>query len=180
LFTCLTTAVVVVFMVLGLAIGAILYLKPRLSAQAGDTLALQLDHMIDQKIEDQTGSLGEIPDGFTDTIVVPEADINDYLQQNPQDIAPLESATVRFVPGQMQATVTAYGMSGTASAGITTQNGDIEVVNPKIDGALGFVLDAGQLASTLEASLNSQMDSSGLSVTSAQVEQGQLVLSVEK
>jgi hypothetical protein len=181
-FGCLVALTVLVFLVLALVLGALFYLKPRLSQQAGDLLASQLDQQIDRKVQEQFGGAGgEIPTEFSGQVVIPEAEVNDYIRANPQEIAPLDSATVQFLPDQMLATVSAYGLEGTAAAGIAiAADGRVVVVDPHIDGALGYLLDANQLAQSLETQLNNQLAANGQRITSIAVQTGQIVAEIEK
>src|SRR5687768_10817478 len=94
-FTCLVTLVVIVFLLLALALGALFYLKPRLSQGAGDTLGGQLDALIDEKLgESLDGIEGQVPPGFSEQIAISEAEVNQYVAAHPQDIAPLDSVVV--------------------------------------------------------------------------------------
>ena len=163
LFGCLTTLTIFVFLALGGLLGVYFYLRPMLSEQAGNTLGGQLEQQIDRKLDEQLGGPNsEIPAGFQGVVQVTDTEINQYIQANPNEISPLDSATVRFTPGRLGATVGAYGMTGSASAGVqVTADGRIDVVDAQIDGALGFFLDAEQLAQTLETKLNSQLTANG-------------------
>src|SRR5690242_18260984 len=80
LFGCMVTLVVVVFLLLALVLGVLLYLKPRLSDQAGGLLAGQLEQQINRKVEEQVGGAGgEIPQDFSGQVVILEADVNGYI-----------------------------------------------------------------------------------------------------
>ena len=178
-FSCLLLLVILVFLLLALVLGLLFFVKPQISAEAGDVLAVQLDQLIDQKLDEQFGNLeGQVPPDFAGTVVVTEADVNSYIEANPQEIAPLSQAQIHFLPGEMQADARAYGLSGTAYAGIAVSEGRLAIVSPRIEGSLGLVLDADNLATSLQSSLNQQLRESGLRVTNVSVEQGQLILSV--
>lgn len=181
LFGCLTTLTIFVFLALGGLLGVYFYLRPMLSEQAGNTLGGQLEQQIDRKLDEQLGGPNsEIPAGFQGTVQVTDTEINQYIQANPNEISPLDSATVRFTPGRLGATVGAYGMTGSASAGVQlTADGRIDVVDAQIDGALGFFLDAEQLAQTLETKLNSQLTTNGQRITAIEVGEGVLTATVE-
>lgn len=181
LFGCLTTLTVFVFLALGGLLGVYFYLRPMLSEQAGNTLGGQLEQQIDRKLDEQLGGPNsEIPAGFQGVVQVTDTEINQYIQANPNEISPLDSATVRFTPGRLGATVGAYGMTGSASAGVQlTADGRIDVVDAQIDGALGFFLDAEQLAQTLETKLNSQLTANGQRITAIEVGEGVLTATVE-
>ncbi|ABX05490.1 MAG TPA: hypothetical protein DEF47_23565 [Herpetosiphon sp.] len=181
LFGCLTTLTIFVFLALGGLLGVYFYLRPMLSEQAGNTLGGQLEQQIDRKLDEQLGGPNsEIPAGFQGVVQVTDTEINQYIQANPNEISPLDSATVRFTPGRLGATVGAYGMTGSASAGVqVTADGRIDVVDAQIDGALGFFLDAEQLAQTLETKLNSQLTANGQRITAIEVGEGVLTATVE-
>lgn len=181
LFGCLTTLTVFVFLALGGLLGVYFYLRPMLSEQAGNTLGGQLEQQIDRKLDEQLGGPNsEIPAGFQGVVQVTDTEINQYIQANPNEISPLDSATVRFTPGRLGATVGAYGMTGSASAGVqVTADGQIDVVDAQIDGALGFFLDAEQLAQTLETKLNSQLTANGQRITAIEIGEGVLTATVE-
>ncbi|XSG76403.1 hypothetical protein ACP8Y2_05255 [Herpetosiphon llansteffanensis] len=181
LFGCLTTLTVLVFLLLGGLLGVYFYLRPMLSEQAGNTLGGQLEQQIDRKLDEQLGGPNsEIPAGFQGTVQVTDSEINQFLQANPNEISPLDSATVRFTPGRLGATVGAYGITGTATAGVqVTADGRIDVVDAQIDGALGFLLDPEQLAQTLEAKLNNQLNANGQRITAIEVSDGVLTATVE-
>lgn len=181
LFGCLTTLTIFVFLALGGLLGVYFYLRPMLSEQAGNTLGGQLEQQIDRKLDEQLGGPNsEIPAGFQGVVQVTDTEINQYIQANPNEISPLDSATVRFTPGRLGATVGAYGMTGSASAGVQlTADGRIDVVDAQIDGALGFFLDAEQLAQTLETKLNSQLTANGQRITAIDVGEGVLTATVE-
>ena len=139
----------------------------------------QLDQMISQRLEQEIdAATGQLPPGYAGTIVIPEGDINAYIAANPQEIAPLDSATVRFVPGEMVADISAYGVSGTARAGLAVVDGRLAVVNTSADGVLGLMIDIEALAGTIEDTLNARLDEAGVRIDGATVEQGQIVLSI--
>src|SRR5688572_27434558 len=100
LFGCLVTLTVLVFLALALVLGVAFYFKPLISQEVGEALGGQLNDQIDQKINEQVGG-GEIPADFSGQVIILESEINDYLAANPQEIAPLDSATVRFLPGEL-------------------------------------------------------------------------------
>ncbi len=170
-----------VFSCLAFTLGAVWYLKPPLSEQAGGVLANELEQQIERKLQEQLGgATGDIPAGFVGEVVIPEGEVNQFIQANPQQIAPLDSATVRFQPGILVADVTAYGFSGTASAGVQIgADGRVQVVNAHVDGALGYVLDGAQIGRTLETQLNNQLAANRQRISAIEIQQGQIVATVE-
>lgn len=178
-FGCLVTLTVGVFALLALVLVVVFYLKPRLSQEFGNVVAGQLNEQLEQKVNEQIGgATGQIPGDFSGQVVIPEAEVNAYIAANPQQIAPLDSASVRFVPDEMQATVQAYGASGTAFAGVTVVDGQVVVTNPRIEGVLSFFIDANQLAGALQTQLNSQLATNNQRITTIQIEEGQIVAEI--
>lgn len=178
-FTCLVTLVILVFLLLALALGVLYFIKPQVSEQAGVMLGTQVDQIIDQRLDEQFGGLeGQVPPGYADTLIITDAEINDYIAQHPEEIDPLDQASVRFLAGEMQASASAYSLSGTAFAGLAASDGRLVLVSPRIEGSLGLVLDADQLATSLQSSLNSRLAENNLRVTAVTLAEGQLILGV--
>jgi hypothetical protein len=176
--TCLLVLTLLVFLLLILGALLLVFVRPQISRQAGQVIGNQLEEQINTQIKARLGDASEIPPDFEGTVTITDAEVNQYISEHPDEIAPAESAEVHFVPGEVQASLTAYGLSGTARAGLELQNGRVEAVNPSIDGALGFVLDADQIASALEDALNTQLNSQGRRVTAIAIEEGTIVASV--
>jgi hypothetical protein len=179
LFGCLVTLTVLVFLTLALVLGVAFYFKPLISQQVGQALGGQLNDQLEQKINEQAGGAGEIPADFSGQVIILESEVNDYLSANPQEIAPLDSASVQFLPGEMRATISAYGASGTAHSGLAVADGKVVVVSPSIEGPLGFLIDANQLAEALQSRLNSQLTANGQRISAIDVQAGQIVAEVE-
>ncbi|HYF65237.1 MAG TPA: hypothetical protein VD886_20585 [Herpetosiphonaceae bacterium] len=178
LFGCLVALTVLVFAALALVLAVAFYFKPMISQEFGEALGGQLNQQLEQKINEQAGG-GEIPADFSGQVVILESEVNDYLSANPQELAPLDSASVQFMSGEMRATISAYGAGGTAYAGIAVADGQVVVVNPRIEGPLGFLIDANQLAQALQSRLNSQLTANGQRIGAIEVQPGQIVATVE-
>src|SRR5579859_5943508 len=117
--------------------------------------------------------VASLPNG---DIHISESQANAYLAANAARIRPIDAATVHFVPGQIQATIQAAGTTSTATMGLAVQNGQIIVVNPQIDGLLGQVVSADQLASSLQNQLNAQLQAQGRRITDVHIAQGELII----
>jgi hypothetical protein len=106
---------------------------------------------------------------------VTDTQINRYLAANPEALKPLESATVAFVPGQARATIEALGTTNQVTFGVAVQNGKVTVVEPDLDGPLGYLISFEDLTRTLERQLNEQLQAQERAITSVQIEQGAIV-----
>jgi hypothetical protein len=74
------------------------------------------------------------------------------------------------------ADVTAFGTQGVARSGIRTENGQIALVDPQIDGALGLILSVDELLNPLIEGLNAELSRQDRYVESVQIERGQVVV----
>jgi hypothetical protein len=110
---------------------------------------------------------------------VTDAQANAYLAERAASLKPIDSATVRFVPDEVQVDLGAAGFSSTARMGIEVQNGRLVATNPQLDGPLGQFIALPDLTRALEQQLNDQLAAQGRRVTAARVEQGELVVTIE-
>lgn len=134
--------------------------------QAGTAVAAQAGAVIPDAV-------AALPPG---EIVVSEADVNGFLAARPDAIAPLDSATMRFTGGLAVAEIAAYGMSSTASVGLTAQDGKLLVTSTRIDGPLALVISGDELAQTLADRLNAELATQNRRIEAVRVEEGQIVL----
>jgi hypothetical protein len=104
---------------------------------------------------------------------------NAYLAERAASLKPIDSATVRFVPDEVQVDLQAAGLASTARMGLAVQNGRIIAVDPKLDGPLGQFIALPDLTRALEQQLNDQLAAQGRRITAARVEQGALVVTIE-
>ncbi len=117
---------------------------------------------------------GTEPSSFT----VGEADANQWVEEHRSELQGIDSVRFRFVPGQVEADVTVAGVTSTAYAGIAVANGRVVAVNPRLDPPLGLVVDVQPFVVLIEDRLNSDLASTGRTVTGAEVQQGQIVITI--
>lgn len=186
---CLTTLVVLVWLVL---LGLIVYqfwLRPRVSQYIGEQIAQQVgdearseaERQQEQQVQEQVGTaipgvVSALPSG---EVRITEGQANEYLLANAGNLRPIDTIQVRFVPDQVQADITAFGQKSTATLGLAVQNGRIIALDPQIDGVLGQVVSATDLAKALETQFNNQLSAQNRRVTDVRIEQGALVLTVD-
>ena len=115
------------------------------------------------------------PGSFT----ISAADANQWIADHRGELQGVDDVRLRFVPGEVQADVTAYGMTSTARAGATVVNGQVVVTNPTLDAPLSMFIDAQPFATLIQDRLNNDLASVGRTVTGVAIEEGQLVITVE-
>ncbi len=178
---CLVTLVVLVWLVV---LGGLAYrflIQPQLSQLIGDQIGSQIAAPpLGEQIEGQAGEVlptvvAALPSG---ELRISEADANSYLEANRDSLQPLESVRVRFTPGQVQADLGAMGLTSTARMGLAAQDGRVIVRDASIDGLLGQVISAQDLAASLERQINAQLAAQGRTITDVRVEQGVIVVVV--
>jgi hypothetical protein len=186
---CLALLVALVWIVLIAVVGYRYWLRPQISQYVGRQIAEQVGAagqgatpaQPQQQIEQGAAqvlptAVAALPSG---ELRVSEEQANSYLAERADSLKPIESATVHFVPDEVQVDLRAAGISSTARMGLAVQNGRIIAVEPRMDGPLGQFIALPDLARALEQQLNDQLASQGRRVTDARVEQGTLVVTIE-
>ncbi|HNP71656.1 MAG TPA: hypothetical protein PLO33_04400 [Kouleothrix sp.] len=182
---CLLALVILVW---GLLIAGLLYyflLRPQVSrflgSQIGDELRGNPNGQLEQTAVQGAAStlptaIAALPSG---ELHISEGQANDFLAARAGQLKPLDSVTVRFVPGQVQADLKALGTTSTAKLGLAVQNGRIIAVDPQLDGPLGRVVSLPSLTGALERQLNDQLALQGRRITDVRVDQGEIVITTE-
>jgi hypothetical protein len=188
---CLAWLVALVWIVLLAVIGYRYWLRPQVSQYVGRQIAEQVGAAgagqtsigtpPQQQIEQGAAqalptALAALPSG---ELRITDEQANVYLAERADSLKPINSATVHFVPDQVQVDLQAAGLSGTARMGLAVQNGRIIAVDPKLDGPLGQFIALTDLTRALEQQLNDQLAAQGRRITAARVEQGALVVMIE-
>jgi hypothetical protein len=188
---CLALTVALVWIILLAVVGYRYWLRPQISAYVGRQIAEQVGAanpvqggataLPQQQVEQAAGQalptvVAALPSG---ELRVSEEQANAYLAERADSLKPIDSATVRFVPDEVQVDLRAAGISSTARMGLAVQNGRIIAVEPRMDGPLGQLIALPDLARALEQQLNGQLAAEGRRVTEARVEQGALVVIIE-
>jgi hypothetical protein len=186
---CLALLVALVWIILIAVLAYRYWLRPQVSEYVGRQIAEQVGAASQgatpaqpqQQIEQGAAqvlptAVAALPSG---ELRVSEEQANSYLAERADSLKPIESATVHFVPDEVQVDLRAAGISSTARLGLAVQNGRIIAVEPRMDGPLGQFIALPDLARALEQQLNGQLASQGRRVTEARVEQGALVVTIE-
>lgn len=99
-----------------------------------------------------------------------ETQVNQYFQGRLAYLKPVDAIALRFVPGQVQANVGAYGVSGTVYGSLAASNGRIVTVNPQVYGFLGWFVSGATAAPYLDRQINAFVNPYGTyTVTAVQV-----------
>ena len=190
---CLAVLVALVWIVLLGVVAYRYWLRPQVSEYVGRQIADQLGRQgaeqagpsnggqVNQEIEQGAGAalptvIAALPSG---ELRVTEDQANAYLAARAGGLKPIDSATIRFVPGEVQADIQAVGTSSTAYMRLAVENGRIIAVDPRIDGPLGQFISLPDLTGVLGRQLNDQLAAQGRRVTAVRVEQGALVVTIE-
>ncbi|MCG8346688.1 MAG: hypothetical protein MI924_02770 [Chloroflexales bacterium] len=112
-------------------------------------------------------------------VVITDAQANAYLAANPDMIAPLDSARIRFVPGEVQIDMDAFGSQSQVRAGLTVQEGRLVITDPHLDGPLGLALSGGDILHSVEQQLNDHLANQAQTISAVRIEQGQMFITVE-
>jgi hypothetical protein len=189
---CLVLLVVLVWVGLGALLLYQYFLRPQVSQQIGQQISQQLGTrptllpgqpspgpgtaVVDQASGALPTLVAALPEG---EIRVSEADANAYLAEHAAELQPIEAATLRFVPGEVQADIRALGTTSTARTGLAIQAGRIVTVDSRIEGPLENLVDLPGLIGPLQQQLNDELAAQGRRVTDVRIEQGVLVFMVE-
>lgn len=179
---CLSRLVALVALVI---IGAALYagfVRPRVGAY----IAQRVSH-VEQPGEVQSQIEGQINQGLPAAIAaLPPGEVsvtseqaNAFIANRAGEMDLIDSASVRFVPGEVQADVQALGVQSRVSAGLVAQDGRVVVTNPRIDGPLAMAVSAESLVKTLERQINDQLAQKGQVVRAVRIEQDRVVIVTE-
>jgi hypothetical protein len=109
-------------------------------------------------------------------IIVTEEQANEFFAARAGQLGPIESVSVRLLPGQVQADLMAAGTVSQASLGLAAYNGQVVALNPQLSGPLGLAVSADTLASTITDRLNEQLAAQGKQAREVRVEQGRVVI----
>lgn len=184
-YGCLTALVVFVWLLLILLIVYRFLWRDQVSQYVGEQIGQRISGPaqpgLGQQIEE--GAQENLPDAVaalpSGSITITEQQANAFLATRASTQPPIDSITVRFVPGQVEADVVALGTTSTVQMGLAVQNGRIIVLNPTINGLLGQAISAEDVTRSLENQINAQLEAQGRRITDLQINQGEVVVTVE-
>ncbi len=182
---CLWTLVILVWVLLIAVVVYNYFLRDNVSQQVGNLIGQQIagqgQSQLGQQIEQgaQAGMptvVAGLPSG---DIRITEQQANGFLAARATSMRPIDSVQVHFVPGELQATISALGTTSTFRSGLAVQDGRVIATNPQVNGMLDQVINVQDVTRSLENQLNAQLDAQGRRVTGVQINQGEMVVTVE-
>jgi len=183
---CLKVLVALVWILLLGVLAYRFWLRPQVSQYVGRQIADQIGGGNGGQVGQQVGqaaqqglptAIAALPAG---ELRVTEAQANDYLSAHASSLKPIDSITLHFVPDEVQADLQAYGTTSTARTGLEVRNGRIVTADPQLSGPLSQVITLQDLTQPLERRLNDELAAQGRRVTDVRVEQGAIVLTIER
>ncbi|GAB4440107.1 MAG: hypothetical protein OHK0015_35690 [Chloroflexi bacterium OHK40] len=93
-------------------------------------------------------------------------------------LGPIERIVVRFVPGAVQVTLTAFGHEALASSRLGVAEGRLVVRDPQLSGPLGLLISPEALVQPIEEELNRTLDVTSRQLHEVRIEQGQIVVTL--
>jgi hypothetical protein len=181
----LWTLVILVWAVLIAVVAYNYFLRDSVSQQVGNLIGRQLaqqgQSQVGQQIEQgaQAGLptvVAGLPSG---ELRVTEQQANGFLASRASSMRPIDGVQVHFVPGELQASISALGTTSTFRSGLAVQGGRIVATDPQVSGMLNQVINVQDLTRSLENQLNAQLDAQGRRVSGVQINQGEMVVNVE-
>jgi len=112
-------------------------------------------------------------------LTLTEKRINTYLESKIENLAPLESATVHFIPDQIQVDMQAFQTKSHITLGLKAQNGRIIAVDPHLSGPLGMFISLDDLVDTLEKQINDQFATQGRSIYDVHIAQEKITVLIQ-
>lgn len=109
-------------------------------------------------------------------IVLTEEEINRDIASYSAAYDPIKNVQVTMQPGELKVSFELYGVSSNYRGDLDIENGRIVVVDPKVSGPAGQLLDSRDVAELLEAQLAVLMDRANVEPTSVRLENGQLTV----
>lgn len=181
----LATLVILVWVILIALLLIRFVARPLLTNIGLDRIAERIDIPGSQADAPAAGGSVQLPDNVLPGSVQPgsfavtDADANQWLTEHRAELQGIDDVQMRFIPGEVQADVTVSGVTSTARAGVTVENGQIVVTNARLDPPLGLILDVQPFANLLQQRLNSDLATTGQQVTGVTIEQGRLNITIQ-
>jgi len=148
-------------------------------------LALVIRPVVSDQVESAAGdaistSLAKatvVPDVSSGTVVVTEQEISQAIRANREDLQPLEDLRVQIRRTGIEATFSVYGVPGTLTGSVEVQKGRIVIVDPKLTGAVGRMIDVDHIAQDAEQAINDLLARNNLRATAVTLSDDTMTIS---
>lgn len=121
-------------------------------------------------------TIAALPSG---ELVLPEDKVNSRIADRLQGRGPIQAAVIRFVPGEIQASLEVLGTSNLLRAGLGVAGGRVVVRDPFLSGPLALVISANDLVDPIEEQINAALQVTDRAIVAVRVEQGRIVVTIE-
>lgn len=176
-FRCLTVLaallVVVLLAVIALILAANLLIKPRIEDAVADNVGSGIETAVSEQV---SASIPDVPAG---EITITEADINQRIAAQ-NNLGPVSNLNVGITPDGVEADLDAYGLSGSYSADVAAENGQIQLTNSDVSGPLQYLVPEGQIEQIAADAINRALAGAGYRVEGVTLQDGALVLSLAR
>lgn len=140
-----------------------------------DRISDDLDQGIREAVQNEI-AIDPIPEeASSGEITITEQQINDRVAQHAL-AGPLDEATVDVGPTGIAIDLKAYGLSGTYRADLVVEDGQVQLRNGSIDGALGMILPTGELEAVTNAAIGSSLSQAGYQVADLRLSDSDIAL----
>lgn len=153
--------------------GWIFFLRPAVHQSVDGEIQQGLQRAVGQIPFDAARSA---PSGYP--LPIPEDQMNTYLSQNSEALAPITSMQVSLQPGVMIVTFQAYGFGSTVRLGLAVQDGKLVAQNVLVSGLLSWVENAQELTPRLNEALAQVSTNLGHALASVTIDEGVLRLTL--
>jgi len=182
---CLLGLVIMVWLlVLGFA--ALRYwARPLVTGWVEDRVARTIDPQLPQDLPSQDAlrrSLEQVPVAPvlpSGELRVSEADASAYLSDYNSRLPGIDDISVRFVPGEVQATISVSGLQSTLRLQPTVRDGRIVADGAQLGQPLGSLLSIDGLMGALTDRINGELGAQGRAITGITIDQGVAIVNVE-
>ena len=151
--------------------GWILFLRPAVHQSVDGEIQQGLQRAVGQSPFDAARAA---PSGYM--LPIPEDQMNTYLSQNSEALAPITSMQVSLQPGVMVVTFQAYGFGSTVSLGLAVQDGKLIAQNVQVSGLLSWVETPQELTPRLNEALAQVSTNLGHALSAVTIDEGVLKL----
>ncbi len=133
----------------------------------------QIRQGLQQAVDQIPGLPPGVPSGRSFPVAT-EGQIDDYLAQNINQLAPITNMQVSLQPDVMVATFQAYGFGSTVSLGLAVQNGTLVAQNVHVSGLLSWVESSDDLTARFDEALSQVPGKLGRHLAAVSIQEGEI------
>jgi hypothetical protein len=131
---------------------------------------------VDRTITTQVAAIATLPVEPNGEIVVTEAQINESIRSYQGSFDPIKDPRVEIAENEVRVRFKLYGSTSTYRGGLEVHNNHLIVVDERVDGPAGRVLDETDLATILEHQVATLLDRFDLEPVAVHVDDGAITI----